>query len=413
MMSYHSQFLVSVDSTVDLELKKRILCDMLNMHPKFFVTKDYSALYYGKKVRSTLVIIDYVEVSKTLSLISFRGKGIDRNEYKNFSNDVVGCLQKLTAKAKIIKVGDDLSKSYSVECYQHVYDVENFLRKFIHIFMLEKAGYNWMDNFLPQSVNGEYKNHEEFLHLAFFNDLIEILFTTFRDVSVRTNEDVKKFIKQLTKNKLMSIPASELDIFLELSNLERFANINSSSQLKVRKELENFKQYRNDIAHNVYVSFETYKRIVSAKDRIVKYFMELSAQMNIKGFHDYRSTSMITSSDINETLKHEIVDILLDHLPGCKVIENDILDYFGTDGICRYGIKTEMNLNVECMKKLIRDSELFLAKYQDCDEILLFVLGQSISESRTVWERYFIREARLKVKFSIVLTDYYETIEIY
>lgn len=148
------------------------------------------------------------------------------------------------------------------ESYTFINDIENKMRKLITIFMTSNVGTGWKKNNIPDNMDDEIKNKEQFKedvtsNILFYVDFRQLSIFLFKGYSTITSEELNRRLLS------GSISLEEIkERVVPKSNWSRYFN----GKVSIKDEAINTKweklfHLRNKIAHNRSVSEQDYRLI--------------------------------------------------------------------------------------------------------------------------------------------------------
>ncbi len=200
------------------------------------------------------------------------------------------CLEtlKLTLRRKLKKwkrkycLEDKQSEFYAVNLYPQIYEMENYVRRYINDVFVKIFGANWWEEAIASNLrknrkerikdtrdySGDFSDIDPYLYSLEVNDLLSIAQTKRYKWKPKFDERVEKVLNSLTDADLFSVlkEQCEEDIDIWKSCFGKFLPEDFSDRFHA------FEKRRNQIAHNKLIDFKSYK---SASTECGKLLQEL------------------------------------------------------------------------------------------------------------------------------------------
>lgn len=200
--------------------------------------------------------------------------------YSEFNNEILKTLREVR-HSQLNTLQDDVSSEYCQLSYRLIHDIENKMRKLITIFMTTKVGLEWVSANTPQSVIDSIKNDDvkkggisfnNFLSETDFIQLSNFLFTKYATIKL---PDIHRELQS------EAVDVEKLKEFIPRSNWERhFSSLITIKEDAIVKIWENLYDLRNKVAHNRFITYEEYRKIVSNKDRMERIIDEALSKID-------------------------------------------------------------------------------------------------------------------------------------
>jgi len=240
-----------------------------------------------------------------------------KRKYSEFNSEILKTLKEVK-HSQLNILQDDVSSEYCHLSYVLIHDIENKMRKLITLFMTTKVGLEWVSVNTPQSVIDSIKNDDakrgglsfnNFLSETDFIQLSNFLFTKYTNIKVH---DVHRELLS------ESIDIERLKEFIPKSNWERhFSSLITFKEDAIVKIWENLYELRNKVAHNRFITFEEYRKLVSNKERMEGIIDEALSKIDSVEVSAIQKESIITEiqpdreRDVNgkENKKRKVVHV--------------------------------------------------------------------------------------------------------
>lgn len=191
-----------------------------------------------------------------------------KRSYSDFNNEILKTLREVK-HSQLNILQDDVSSEYCELSYRLIHDIENKMRKLITLFMTTKVGLEWVSANTPQAVIDSIKNDDakrggvsfnNFLSETDFIQLSNFLFTKYTTIKL---PDIHRELQS------QSIDIEKLKEFIPRSNWERhFSTLIRFKEDAIIKIWENLYELRNKVAHNRFITFEEYRKLISNKEKM-------------------------------------------------------------------------------------------------------------------------------------------------
>ncbi|MGK9174795.1 hypothetical protein KXR87_16480 [Yokenella regensburgei] len=190
-------------------------------------------------------------------------------KFIDFNKELIDTIKEIK-HSQLNTLRDDVSLDFSVDGYRHINQIENKMRKLITLFMTAKVGLDWVAENTPQDVINSIRNEEakkadlQFNNFLSETDFIQLSNFLFERYNTLKTNDLQRI--------LMSNDAIDLEYikgFIPKSNWERyFSSIIDTKEAQIIKWWEMLYTLRNVIAHNRFISYEDYRRLLSLKNNM-------------------------------------------------------------------------------------------------------------------------------------------------
>ncbi|CYU34377.1 hypothetical protein HO639_09225 [Streptococcus suis] len=180
---------------------------------------------------------------------------------------------------KIIMLKDGISKEYSHQAYEYLYDVETALRSFITELMTFMGKPDWFKKDVNKILNisDSQSLDERVLYSRNFDQLREFLFTNYSEYK---SEDLIKEIIDEKDHEIRERLVSDLESKIPKTNWEKFikneASKHSINESEFQKLLENIYRMRNRIAHCNTFNRDDFNNFKESCHKIMKYISKLT-----------------------------------------------------------------------------------------------------------------------------------------
>lgn len=276
-------------------------------------------------IKKNLLTFEYKEKSHEFEFNVTSGN-IDSNDERYFkisiskkeestSVDVLASLcreikiivQERLKSPKINTLWDDVGRDYAIKAYPLINEVENLMRKLISEFLYINVGKDFAKKHIHRDelskieakANGKQKFIGE-LYLLDFIDLSNVLFKKYRDIELENVERIILKCKQANKIELQDIEG-----VIAKSNWERyFSNIIDFEEDQLAKKWGTLYHYRNHIAHNRFISLQTFNSIKELCEELKETLQESIEKIHLIEVPEEERESVINTIDqnLNETL---------------------------------------------------------------------------------------------------------------
>lgn len=218
------------------------------------------------------------KILKELSLYEDK----ELNNIYTLSEEIRKTIKHISSNAIINTLWDDVGRAYAIKAYTHINSIENTMRKFIAKFMIVTVGFSEFKNGMTTELKNKidkFNEPDEYTNDLFKLDFIQInnfLFEKKRDLTLEQLDRILS--KHLSKNTINSETWESIKKYYPSSNWEKYFSFlfedikNNKTELEkeIKETWEKLYKLRNHIAHNRYIKYEDYRKIIDHKEHIQK-----------------------------------------------------------------------------------------------------------------------------------------------
>lgn len=274
-MEYVKEYLLIFSEEIKLSQNKEHLKSIIQGNENL-IFKEGDVVSYNNEHYN--LIISKIESSnhkcrsyviKVLSLDIEKDDDDKKLKFIDFNKELIDTIKEIK-HSQLNTLRDDVSLDFSVDGYRHINQIENKMRKLITLFMTAKVGLDWVAENTPQDVINSIRNEEakkadlQFNNFLSETDFIQLSNFLFERYNTLKTNDLQRI--------LMSNDAIDLEHikgFIPKSNWERyFSSIIDTKEAQIIKWWEMLYTLRNVIAHNRFISYEDYRRLLSLKNNM-------------------------------------------------------------------------------------------------------------------------------------------------
>jgi len=289
------------------------------------LNKKTYKLNYGYEIKNETSILLYFEIASEIKNEEIDEYDKELEGIKLFVKEA--WIKKVKKRGrgcnyKVVWLEDTQSLMLSNSCYLKINLVENLLRKLINQIMIYRCGLNWREILLNSKIENKYlgrtgnykqlvqgfQNVDDFLLSLDADDLTTIMnyeqeFIDMRDLSIEFNKlenkvgeedksypNAKKienlFDKLLKNSKRKSKSIWEIyfsDLFDVKNRYERYGEKSPNIiESKFREDWQKLCQYRNHVAHNKFIDYDFYKKLLNQIENISSQIFEAEKEYQLQ-----------------------------------------------------------------------------------------------------------------------------------
>ncbi|MDC7126801.1 MAG: HEPN domain-containing protein [Spirochaetales bacterium] len=254
------EILVAFEQKDENLSEKENIISLLNINKKIKVTND-SIKYKDKSFKFNLEKLK--SPKPELRIYTFLFSCSD--EHNKMLLEIISIVKKIIGKyaqENIITLQDDISKNWSFELYQKIFELENLMRKLLLQFMITKLGIDWYKNAIPATVTvAKHKNNKSFdTKLIYDMDFIQLSSILLTDYPTKDITDLPELKKKLKKKEITENEYIEkIEDFVPKCNWTRyFSSIMDCDSKEFEKKWKNLYDIRCKVAHNNFMTNDMY-----------------------------------------------------------------------------------------------------------------------------------------------------------